>query len=41
MIKLYVILDDGRQATVAELTIADKLDDEAMEVVICLRDGFE
>ena len=41
IVKLYVISDDGRQAAVAELRRADKLEDEVREGVTSFRGGFE
>ena len=41
IVKLYVISDDGRQAAVAELQIADKLEDEVKEGMTSSRGGIE
>ena len=41
ILKLYVISDDGRQAAVAELRSADKLEDEVEEGMTSFRSEFE
>ena len=41
IVKLYVISNDGRQAAVAELRRADKLEDEVKKGVTSFRGGFK
>ena len=41
IVKLYVISDDGRQATIAELRRNDELEDEVKDDVMSFRGGFE
>ena len=41
IVKLYVISDDDRQAAIAMLRRADKLEDEFNEGVTSIRGGFE
>ena len=40
-VKLYVISDVGRQAALAELRRADKLEDEVKKGLTSFRGGFE